>query len=137
VGVRTAAAILAVAGLALLAAACGGAAASHAARPDATGDRQSPVFTSALRSCRHLLPSGTETPHAQQQQELARMLQVSRCMRAPGIEGFAEPTLSPPPDRAGHSAIMSNDGVWLANPSWIDVRSRSFEHAATACELKQ
>ncbi|MGA8297631.1 MAG: hypothetical protein WB770_11365 [Acidimicrobiales bacterium] len=95
----------------------------------------SPVFKSAQQSCGHLLPSGGQSTQAAQQQELARMLQVSQCMRAHGISGFPDPALSPPSNRAGHSAIMSNDGVWLAIPNSIDVHSPMFEHAATACNL--
>lgn len=95
----------------------------------------SPVFKSAQQSCRSLLPSGGQTAQAAQQQELARMLHASQCMRAHGISGFPDPTLSPPSNRAGYSAIMSNDGVWLAIPSSIDVHSPTFEHAATACNL--
>jgi hypothetical protein len=96
---------------------------------------QSPLFVSAQRSCRHLLPGGGEPTHARQQQALARMLYISRCMRTHGIPGFPDPTLSPPADRAGHSAIMSNGVAWLAIPDSIDVRSPAFEQAAAACNL--
>jgi hypothetical protein len=185
---RTAATIIATAGLALLAAACGSPA-SHVARPSSVATRttrsntptatskyaaalayshcmrshgvadfpdpkqvgdqiqilgsqsrmspQSPTFKSAKQSCRHLQPGGLEPTHADQQQAVARMLHVSQCMRAHGISGFPDPTVSPPADRAGHSAIMSNDGAWLAIPSSIDVRSPAFEQAAAACKLDQ
>jgi hypothetical protein len=96
---------------------------------------QSPTFASAQKSCRHVLPNGGQPTHAGQQQALARMLRVSQCMRAHGISGFPDPTPSPPSDRAGHSAIMSNDGVWLAIPDSIEVRSPAFEQAAAACNL--
>lgn len=96
---------------------------------------QSPAFKSAQQSCRHLLPNGGQPTHTAQQQQLARMLHTSQCMRAHGITGFPDPTPSPPSNRAGHSAIMSNNGVWLAIPDSIDVHSATFEQAATACNL--
>jgi hypothetical protein len=99
-------------------------------------DPQSSLFVSAQRSCRHLLPGGGEPPtHAHQQQALARMLHVSRCMRAHGISRFPDPTLSPPSSRAGYSRISSNGVAWLAIPDTIDVRSSMFEQAAHACDF--
>lgn len=96
---------------------------------------QSPLFVSAQRSCRHLLPNGGQPTHAGQQQALARMLGTSRCMRAHGIPGFPDPTPAPPTNRAGHSAIMSNGVAWLAIPDSIDVQSPAFKTAAAACNL--
>jgi len=99
-------------------------------------DAQSPLFTSAQKSCKHLLPDGGQPPtHAEQQQALTRLLDSSQCMRAHGIAGFPDPTLSPPSSRAGHSAIMSNGVAWLAIPDSIDIRSAAFERAAAACNL--
>jgi hypothetical protein len=97
---------------------------------------QSPAFKSAQQSCRHLLPGGGRPTHADQERVLARMLHISQCMRAHGISGFTDPTLTPPSSRAGYAAIMSNDGVWLAIPDSIDVRSQPFEQAAAACNLE-
>ena len=96
---------------------------------------QSPLFVSAQQACRHLLPDGGQPTQAGQQRALARMLHSSQCMRAHGISGFPDPSLSPPSSRAGHSAIMSNDGVWLAIPDSIDVRTPAFDRAAAACNL--
>jgi hypothetical protein len=98
--------------------------------------QRSAAFKSAQRSCRHLLPGGTGQPtRSQQQQALARMLRTSQCMRGHGISGFPDPTLSPPPNRAGYSAIMSNGVAWLAIPGSIDVRSPAFKQAAASCNL--
>jgi hypothetical protein len=97
---------------------------------------QSPLFTSAQRSCRHLLPGGGQPPtHAGQQQGLARMLHISQCMRAHGISGFPDPTLAPPSSRAGYSAVRSNGVAWLAIPNSIGVRSPAFERAASVCQF--
>ena len=99
-------------------------------------DPQSSLFMSAQRSCKHLLPGGGAPPtHSHQQQALARMLHVSQCMRAHGISGFPDPTLSPPSSRAGYSRISSNGVAWLAIPDSIDVRASVFEHAAHACDF--
>jgi hypothetical protein len=97
---------------------------------------QSPLFRSAQQSCRHLLPGGGQPPtHAGQQQQLARMLHISQCMRAHGISGFPDPTLAPPSSRAGYSAIRSNGVAWLAIPDSIDVRSPAFAQAAAVCQF--
>ena len=96
-------------------------------------DPQSPLFVSARQACRHLQPGGGEPARAGQQRALARMLHISQCMRAHGIPGFPDPTLSPPSNRAGYSAIRSNGAAWLAIPDSIDVRSPAFKRAATAC----
>jgi hypothetical protein len=98
-------------------------------------DPQSPLFMSAQRSCRRLLPNGGQTSQAGQQRALARMLQVSQCMRAHGISGFPDPTLAPPSNRADYSAITSNGVAWLAIPNSINVRSPVFKQAAGACNL--
>lgn len=99
-------------------------------------DRQSPAFESAQGSCRHLLPGGGQPTHADQKRELARMLHISQCMRARGVTGFPDPTLSSPSDRAGYGEIMSNDGVWLAIPNSIDVHSPAFRQTAATCKLE-
>ena len=96
---------------------------------------QSPLFVSAQQSCRHLLPGGGRPTRAGQQRALARMLHISQCMRAHGIPGFPDPTLSPPSSRAGYSDIRSNGAAWLAIPDSIDVRSPAFKRAAAACKL--
>ncbi|MGH3431163.1 MAG: hypothetical protein ACRDQZ_26945 [Mycobacteriales bacterium] len=96
----------------------------------------SPGFASAQESCRHLLPGGGEPTHADQKRALARMLHISRCMRAHGISGFPDPTPSAPSDRAGYSSIMSNGGAWLAIPDSIDLGTPAFNHAAAACNLE-
>jgi hypothetical protein len=100
-------------------------------------DTQSPEYKSAQQSCKDLLPDGGQPTQTEQQHEIALLLQVSQCMRAHGITGFPDPTLSPPSNRAGHSDIMSNDGVWLAIPNSIDARSRAFVRAAAACNFAQ
>jgi hypothetical protein len=96
-------------------------------------DPRSPAYASARQACKALLPAGAQPTQVRQQQALARMLRVSRCMRAHGIPGFPDPTLSPPAQRGGYSRISSNGVAWLAVPSSIDVGSPAFERAAAAC----
>jgi hypothetical protein len=98
-------------------------------------DGQSPVFLAAQRTCTRLLPNGGLPTHTDRQRALARLLRTAQCMRAHGVRGFPDPTASPPASRSGHSAIMSNDGAWLAIPDSIDVRSPAFERASEACDL--
>src|SRR5579862_3258608 len=85
-------------------------------------DTQSSNYRSAQQSCGHLLAGSGQSSQTVQQRVLDRMLHISQCMRAHGMPAFPDPTLSPPSNRADHSAIMSNDGVWLAIPNSIDVR---------------
>lgn len=93
----------------------------------------SPTYRSAQQSCRHLAPGGGEPTSSERQQALAQTLQLSTCMRAHGVTGFPDPTLSPPSSRVGYGAIMSRDGVWLAVPNSIDEQSTAFVDAAAAC----
>jgi hypothetical protein len=94
----------------------------------------SPAFTSAQQSCRHLLSNGGQPTTSGREQELARMLQLTKCMRAHGVSGFPDPTLSAP-NRADFIDIMSNDGVWLAIPNSIDPQSPTYGQAAAACNF--
>jgi hypothetical protein len=99
-------------------------------------DARSPFYVSAQRSCRRLLPGGSLVADpAHRQQELARMLRISRCMRAHRISGFPDPTPSPPASRAGYGVVRSDGYAWLAIPGSIDVRSAAFERAADECNL--
>jgi hypothetical protein len=56
-------------------------------------------------------------------------------MRAQGLSGFPDPTLSAPRDRSGYAATVSNGVAWLAIPDSVDLRSPAFEQAAAACKL--
>lgn len=95
----------------------------------------SPLYQSTQQACSRLLPNGGRPAAADQQRELTWMRHASHCMRAHGFPGFPDPTLSAPSNRAAYSTIMSNDGVWLAIPSSVDVRSPLFDRAAAACDL--
>jgi hypothetical protein len=97
-------------------------------------DPASPIFRAAEQACRPKLPGGRPTESGKQR-GLARMLRISRCMRAHGISGFPDPTLTPPADRSKSSAITSNGVAWLAIPASIDVHSPVFRRAADACNL--
>jgi hypothetical protein len=97
--------------------------------------RQSPVFTSAQRSCERLLPAGIVPSQQHTARERAQMLRISQCMRSHGISGFPDPATSPPSSRTGYAAITSNGGAWLAIPDSIDVTAPAFQRAAGACNL--
>jgi hypothetical protein len=55
-------------------------------------DDDSPGFTSALKSCRSLLPDGGVPSPAQQAQEREELLRFAACMRARGVRDFPDPT---------------------------------------------
>jgi hypothetical protein len=48
------------------------------------------------------------------------MLAVSKCIRADGVSGFPNPTLSPPSDLGALSIAMGRGGVFLAVPRTIN-----------------
>ncbi len=63
------------------------------------------------------------------------MLATSTCMRAHGVAGFPDPTLSPPGDLGAYSIAMGRGGVFLAVPRTIDPTSPVFQSAAKACRF--
>ena len=83
----------------------------------------SPSFKSA-RACAKLLPGFA---HAK-----AQMLKISKCMRQHGISGFPNPTLSLP-SNSNRARVIARNGVILAIPSSINLRSPTFKHAAAVC----
>lgn len=83
-----------------------------------------PSFKAARAACDKLLPGFA---HAKSQ-----MLMVSKCMRQQGISRFPNPTVSLPPNSNPARAIAHN-GVILAVPSSINLRSPTFKHAAAVC----
>ncbi len=78
----------------------------------------------AKTACAHLLPGFAKAK--------AQMLEVSKCMRRHGVSGFPNPTLSVPSD-SNPARAVAHSGVILAVPSSIDLRSRTFKHAAAVC----
>jgi hypothetical protein len=113
--------------------------------PKVTGNRvqlgasginpQSPAFQSARQSCLHLLPGGGPGSAHPSAQDKAQMLHLSQCMRQHGVTGFPDPTLTPPPNPAGYSAVIDRNGVVIAIPNSIDTSSPAFKQAATACNF--
>ncbi len=97
---------------------------------------RSPAFQSAAHSCQRLLPKGPPGPEPPSGQALARMLDVSACMRKDGISRFPDPTTSPPSNAAANSGILGRGGYYLAIPSSIDMNTPAFERAAAACSLR-
>jgi hypothetical protein len=106
----------------------------HTVRMGSPRTIESPAFQSALRSCQRLLPKGAPGPEASSPQALARMLEVSACMRKHGISGFPDPSASPP-SSPGNSALIGSGGYYLAIPKSIDTNSPAFERAAAACNF--
>jgi hypothetical protein len=57
----------------------------------------SPAFKAAQSQCAKLMPGGGPGAHGPPSEQAKQlMLAVSRCMRAHGVSGFPDPTLSPP-----------------------------------------
>jgi hypothetical protein len=93
----------------------------------------SPAFQAAQASCHNLLPGGGPGSGHPSAQAKAQMLAISECMRRHGISEFPDPTLSPPSNPAGYSAVLGRDGVVLAIPKTINPQSPAFKQAAAAC----
>ena len=96
-------------------------------------DPASPAFQAAQTRCSKLLPGGGPGRQHPTEQDITQMRQTSVCMRAHGITGFPDPTLTPPASPAGYSAVMDRGGVVIAIPDTIDPQSPAFVKAATAC----
>jgi hypothetical protein len=93
----------------------------------------SPAFQAAQTRCSKLLPGGGPGQHHPSEQDITQMRQTSVCMRAHGITGFPDPTLTPPANPAGYGSVMDRGGVVIAIPDTIDTGSPAFLKAATAC----
>lgn len=96
----------------------------------------SPAFKAAQSQCAKLLPGGGPgtrgVPSAEAKQQ---MLAVSECMRAHGVSGFPDPTLTPPVNLAADSIAMGRGGVFLVVPRTIDTASPVFQSAAKDCRF--
>lgn len=92
----------------------------------------SPSFKAAQSHCRKLLPGGGPPTKPSAQEERA-MLRVAQCMRAHGVTGFPDPTLTPPSSPAGYSILEDRGGVVIAIPDTVDVQSPAFKQAARTC----
>ncbi|MGA2012855.1 MAG: hypothetical protein ABSH51_20285 [Solirubrobacteraceae bacterium] len=95
----------------------------------------SPSFEAAQKTCGKLLPGGAPGSGKPSAAIEAQMLAISECMRAHGVSGFPDPTTAPPSSPAGYSGVIGRDGVFLAIPATIDIRSPAVMHAAAACHL--
>jgi hypothetical protein len=104
--------------------------------PSSGVNPQAPAFQAAQQSCQHLMPGGGQPSAQASAQAKARLLRTSECMRAHGVTDFPDPQAgSPPSNPAGYSAVMGEDGAFLAIPSSINPRSPAFEQAAAACNF--
>jgi hypothetical protein len=93
----------------------------------------SPAFKSAQASCSKLLPGGGPANHKPSERDKEAMLRISQCMRAHGVTGFPDPTLTPPSSPGGYSEVIDRNGVAIAVPKTIDTQSPAYQRAATAC----
>jgi hypothetical protein len=83
-------------------------------------DPQTAQFTSAMHSCKHLLPGGGPKPITQRQ--LDSMVKSAACTRAHGFPDYPDPERDP------------NGGIEVQPlPSSIDTSSPQFEAALKAC----
>jgi hypothetical protein len=94
-----------------------------------------PSFLAAQTACGKLLPRGGPGAGTPSAASKAQMLAIAQCMRAHGVNGFPDPTTTPPSSPAGYSGVLGRNGVYFAIPSTIDIQSPAVQHAATACRL--
>jgi len=106
---------------------------------DGTGiNPASPAFQTAQSKCQKLLPGGGPGGHGPPtKQAIQQMVAISRCMRAHGVTGFPDPTLTPlsPGELSKYSLAENRGGVILAVPKTIAVSSPGFQQAASLCGL--
>jgi hypothetical protein len=95
----------------------------------------SPSYQAAQGACGKLLPgsgSGSAKPSATTE---TQMLAISECMRAHRVNGFPDPTTTPPSTPTGYSGVLTRNGVSFAIPTTIDIQSPAVQQAAAACHL--
>jgi hypothetical protein len=112
--------------------------------PGAGGiDFLSPAFNAAQVKCQKLHPlPGVPAPGMAthpSKQALARVLEVSECMRQHGVSGFPDPRTSVPSDAspAEYGFIADDGGAILAIPR-SDITAQTgpaYWQAATACGI--
>jgi len=96
----------------------------------------SPAFKAAQSQCDKLLPGGGPGARGAPSEEAKQqMLAISECMRAHGVSGFPDPTLTPPVNPAADSIAMGRGGVFLVVPRTIDTASPVFQSAAKDCQF--
>ena len=78
-------------------------------------------YQSASRSCGHLLPSQPLTA-AEKQEHVSQALKFSACMRSHGVPSFPDPTIA-----------QGGKAVGLNPPRGIDLTSPQFQAAVHAC----
>jgi hypothetical protein len=120
--VRTLAAIIATASLAL-------APAAYGSRPSASRARAS--------SNAHKVPpsSKKETPQ-QAAQDYAQLLGWTKCMRHRGYPELPDPKRGTPQPMGGHGgAVLGWGAAYLIVPAAYDVYSQAFEHKAKSCGI--
>ncbi len=98
-------------------------------------DPQSPAFQAARAKCSKLLPRGGPPTGPPSAQAKLAMLKISECMRSHGVTDFPDPTTKLPSSPAGYGQVTDRDGVVLAIPSTINVRSPAYQQAAAACNF--
>jgi hypothetical protein len=59
--------------------------------PVSLAKNPSPAFTSAMRSCKYLIPANTQPPAASASQKAAA-LKLAQCMREHGVPNYPDPT---------------------------------------------
>jgi hypothetical protein len=97
---------------------------------------QSPAFQSAQSQCAKLMPGGGPGRHGPPSAQAKReMLAMSECMRAHGVSGFPDPTLTPPTNLGSFSIALGRGGVFLAVPRTINTTTPVFQSAASACRF--
>jgi hypothetical protein len=99
-------------------------------------DPSSPAFRAAQSQCAKLMPGGGPGAHGPpSEQAKQEMLALAECMRAHGVSGFPDPTLSAPANPGAFSIAMGRGGVFLAVPRTINPASPVFQSAARACRF--
>jgi hypothetical protein len=93
----------------------------------------SPSFKAGQAACAKLMPGGPPSTRHPSAAQINQMRQISVCMRAHGVSGFPDPTLTPPASAAGYGLLENRGGVVLAIPDTINTEAPVFKQAGAAC----
>ncbi len=94
----------------------------------------SPAFKTSQTACRHLLPVKTTPSAAPSAQTHAKLLRLSKCLRAHGYPSMPDPRPDPPPSHSSQYGTLYGEGdYWIGIPKPIDAHGPAFVRTARAC----
>ena len=96
-----------------------------------TVNQGSPVVEAAAATCERLEPNNPQPSGRPSEARIKGAFVAARCMRAHGVSGFPDPTLTPP----SGANVMDEGGVFFVLPTGFAPNAPAVRRAAHACGL--